>query len=156
MRVVSDGAGTPSRLDAEAQRASFARLVLVLRSTEPDLRSTRPRKSITIEPTASRRGDRRRNRSTRRDGPVANVRMVANEVEAFIAGQLNESQQAQLAQQVSEIVAASPLVPNEATTYLERVVRHLGGQAQLLDWLAQFPGEPALVAATEQLVDLLG
>lgn len=87
---------------------------------------------------------------------MTNVRMVPQEVEAFIAGQLNESQQAQLAQQVAEIVAASPLVPNEATTYLERVVRHLGGQAQLLDWLAHFPGEPALVAATQQLIDLLG
>jgi hypothetical protein len=86
---------------------------------------------------------------------MTDMRMAPEQVEAFCAGRLDEAGEEDLAWQVSEVVAAVPLVPNQATTYLERVVKHLGGQGALLDWLAKFPGEPALVAATLQLVDLL-
>jgi hypothetical protein len=87
---------------------------------------------------------------------MVDVRMNSLEVEAFCAGQLDEAGEAALAYQVSQVVAFEPLVPNEATTYLERVVRHLGGQSALLDWLDRFPGEPTLVSSSVHLADLLG
>ena len=86
---------------------------------------------------------------------MVEVRMHPEQVEAFCAGQLDEAGEEALAFQVAQILPYEPLVPNQSSVYLTRVVEHLGGEPQLIDWLARFPGEPCLVAATLQMADLL-
>jgi hypothetical protein len=56
---------------------------------------------------------------------------------------------------MARILAYGPLLVNQPDGYADHVIRHLGGEPQLLEWLSRFPGEPAFLAATARLADVL-
>jgi hypothetical protein len=76
-------------------------------------------------------------------------------VKNFVAGRLDEQCQAGLADQVSHLIAFHTELPNALVAKLARIVRHLGGDTELVAWLARFPGRPRIVARLFTLIELL-
>jgi hypothetical protein len=76
-------------------------------------------------------------------------------VKSFLAGQLDEQGQAELADQVSHLIAFHAELPNALVAKLSRVTRHLGGETELVAWLERFPGRPRIVARLFALIELL-
>jgi hypothetical protein len=84
------------------------------------------------------------------------VRLHRDAVDAFCAGRLDRSAEAQLALQVAHVYVCEPILPNSSVVMIGRISRHLGGQDAVLAWLGQFEGEPRFTAAVIDLADLLG
>ncbi|WP_290059081.1 hypothetical protein [Amycolatopsis solani] len=76
-------------------------------------------------------------------------------VKKFVAGELDEAGQAELAGQVALIAVFHAELPTALAAQLTRIVRHLGGDAELVRWLDRFPGRPRIVARMFALIDLL-
>ncbi|GAB3155307.1 hypothetical protein GCM10027258_60160 [Amycolatopsis stemonae] len=73
----------------------------------------------------------------------------------FVAGELDEAGQAELAGQVAVLVMFHAELPTALAAQMTRIVRHLGGEAGLVRWLDRFPGRPKIVARLFALIDLL-
>ncbi len=84
------------------------------------------------------------------------VRLHRDAVDAFCAGRLDRSAEAQLALQVAHVYICEPILPNSTVVMVGRISRHLGGQDAVLRWLGEFEGEPRFTAAMIDLADLLG
>ncbi|MET8999461.1 hypothetical protein [Amycolatopsis sp. NPDC004169] len=76
-------------------------------------------------------------------------------VKRFVAGELDEAGQAELAGQVAIIAVFHTELPTALAAQMTRIVRHLGGEAELMRWLERFPGRPKIVARLFALIDLL-
>jgi hypothetical protein len=76
-------------------------------------------------------------------------------VDGFVAGTLDEQEESALAGEVAHLLPLHWRLPNPMVAALSLIITHLGGQAELLAWLDQYPGEPRAVARLYRLVDLL-
>jgi hypothetical protein len=76
-------------------------------------------------------------------------------VKRFVADELDEDGQAELAGQVAIIAMFHAELPNALAAQMTRIVQHLGGEAELVRWLDRFPGRPRIVAGLFALIDLL-
>ncbi|MFG1644263.1 hypothetical protein ACGFMK_28595 [Amycolatopsis sp. NPDC049252] len=76
-------------------------------------------------------------------------------VKRFVADELDEAGQAELAGQVAVIAVFHAELPNALAAQMTRIVQHLGGDAELVRWLDRFPGRPRIVARLFALIDLL-
>ena len=87
--------------------------------------------------------------------PVPGFSLDPKLVKDFVAGRLDEHGQAELADQVSHLLAFHAELPNALVAKLGSVVRHLGGEPELVAWLERFPGRPRTVARLFALIELL-
>jgi hypothetical protein len=87
--------------------------------------------------------------------PVPGFSLDPALVKNFVAGRLDEQGQAGLADQVSHLIAFHTELPNALVAKLGRIVRHLGGDTELVAWLERFPGRPRIVARLFTLIELL-
>jgi hypothetical protein len=87
--------------------------------------------------------------------PVPGFSLDPALVRNFVAGRLDERGQAVLADQVSHLLAFHAELPNALVAKLARIVRHLGGDTELVAWLERFPGRPRIVARLFALIELL-
>lgn len=76
-------------------------------------------------------------------------------VKRFVADELDEHGQAELAGQVATIAVFHAELPTALAAQMTRIVHHLGGDAGLVRWLDRFPGRPKIVARLFALIDLL-
>jgi MoxR-like ATPase len=87
--------------------------------------------------------------------PVPGFSLDPALVKRFVAGSLDEPGQAELADQVSHLIAFHSELPNALVAKLARIMKHLGGEAELVAWLESFPGRPRTVARLFALIELL-
>jgi hypothetical protein len=87
--------------------------------------------------------------------PVPGFSLDPALVKNFVAGRLDEQGQARLADQVSHLIAFHTELPNALVAKLSGIVRHLGGDTELVAWLEHFPGRPRIVARLFALIELL-
>lgn len=73
----------------------------------------------------------------------------------FTAGTLGPQDEAGLAQEVAELLPHGWDLPNKPEESLRKIVTHLGGQEQLLEWLDGYQGLPQLTARIYALLGLL-
>jgi hypothetical protein len=76
-------------------------------------------------------------------------------VDAFVAGTLDPQGEAVLADEVARILPYHWSAPNPIVAELTRMIRHLGSDRALLDWLDRHPGRPRTVARLYLLIALL-
>ncbi|MCW2503550.1 MAG: hypothetical protein JWO79_1834 [Actinomycetia bacterium] len=74
---------------------------------------------------------------------------------SFEAGTLDREHEAALAREVARLLPHHWRLPHPMAADLTRLIRHLGGERQLLDWLGQHAGAPRITARIYELVDLL-
>jgi hypothetical protein len=67
-------------------------------------------------------------------------------VDAFVEGRLDPAGEATLADQVAQAVPCHWAAPNPIVAALDRLRRHLAGDAGLFRWLDRHPGRPRVVA----------
>ena len=87
--------------------------------------------------------------------PIPGFRLDPKLVKKFVADELDEDGQAELADQVAVIAMFHAALPNALAVQMTRIVKHLGSGAALLRWLDRFPGRPRIVARLFALIDLL-
>lgn len=76
-------------------------------------------------------------------------------VGGFTAGTLGAQDEARLAQEVAELMPYGWDLPYKPQEALHKVVAHLGGRDELLEWLDGYPGRPQLTARIYVLLGLL-
>jgi hypothetical protein len=87
--------------------------------------------------------------------PVPGFSLDPTLVKRFVADQLDERGQAELADQVSHLIAFHAELPNALVAKLASITKHLGGETELVAWLEGFPGRPRTVARLFALIELL-
>lgn len=87
--------------------------------------------------------------------PIPGFYLDTKLVKRFVADELDEDGQAELADQVAIIVMFHAELPNALAVQMTRIVKHLGGETALVQWLDRFPGRPRIVARLFALIDLL-
>ncbi|HVV22406.1 MAG TPA: hypothetical protein VHF06_23435 [Pseudonocardiaceae bacterium] len=76
-------------------------------------------------------------------------------VTKLTADRLDDDGQAELADQMAVLIMCHVRLPTAVAVRLARVVRHLGGDGALVDWLERFPGRPRITTRLLALIDLL-
>ena len=87
--------------------------------------------------------------------PIPGFYLDPKLVTRFVADELDEEGQAELADQVAAVAMYHAELPNALAVLMTRFVKHLGGETALVRWLDRFPGRPRLVARLFALVDML-
>jgi hypothetical protein len=93
--------------------------------------------------------------SAEEEQPVAEFELDPDLVESFTTGKLDTDGEATLADQVARILPLHWTAPPEIVGLMQRVIDHLGGDRELLEWLERHPGRPRLVARLYVLIGLL-
>jgi hypothetical protein len=76
-------------------------------------------------------------------------------IDEFVAGAAGPEGEAELAEQVATVLPWHASLPTDVAGDLTRLVRHLGGDDALLQWLDGHPGRPRVVARAYRLIGLL-
>lgn len=76
-------------------------------------------------------------------------------VDAFVEGKLDPRGEVELADQVARVIPYHWAGPNPMVVALEKLRRHLGGDAGLFAWLERHPGRPRVVAGLYTVIGLL-
>jgi hypothetical protein len=92
---------------------------------------------------------------TYHEQPIPGFFLDTKLIKRFVAGELDEDGQAELADQVAIIALFHAELPNALAVQMTRIVKHLGGETALVQWLDRFPGRPRIVARLFALIDLL-
>jgi len=86
---------------------------------------------------------------------MTSIRLDRELVEALLSESIEPEDENTLADQVSRILPFHAMLPNSQAGDLSRLTAHLGGERELLEWLARRPGRPRLVAHLYRLIWLL-
>jgi hypothetical protein len=87
--------------------------------------------------------------------PIPGFYLDRKLVKRFVADELDEDGQAELADQVAIIVMFHAELPTALAAQITRIVKHLGDETALVRWLDRFPGRPRIVARLFALIGLL-
>ncbi|MFG2476248.1 hypothetical protein [Streptomyces fagopyri] len=87
--------------------------------------------------------------------PPAGFGVDRSLVSGFVAGELSQQDEAELARQMAGLMPFHWSQPNSYASIMSQVTDHLGGQRGLVTWLDGFPGLPRLVARLYVLMGLL-
>ncbi|MFD1276888.1 hypothetical protein ACFQ51_49195 [Streptomyces kaempferi] len=87
--------------------------------------------------------------------PPAGFGIDRSLVSGFVAGELSQQDEAELARQMAGLLPFHWSQPNSYASITSQVTDHLGGQRELMTWLDRFPGVPRLVARLYVLMGLL-
>jgi hypothetical protein len=87
--------------------------------------------------------------------PIPGFHLDPKLVKRFVADELDEHRQAELADQVATVIMFHAVLPNALAVLMTRIVKHLGSEAALLRWLDRFAGRPKIVARLFAMIDLL-
>jgi hypothetical protein len=88
-------------------------------------------------------------------GTATEFRLDHELVEAFRTDTLTPQDEGVLAEQVTRLLPYHATLPDQLAGDLSRVTAGLGGEHELLNWLAQYPGRPRLIAHLYRLIGLL-
>lgn len=87
--------------------------------------------------------------------PIPGFYLDPKLVKRFVADKLDEDGQAELADQVAIVVMFHAELPIALAGLITRIVKHLGGETALAQWLDRFPGRPRIVARLLAVIDLV-
>jgi hypothetical protein len=88
-------------------------------------------------------------------GTATGFRLDHELVEAFRTGALTARDEGVLAEQVARLLPYHATLPDQLAGDLSVIIASLGGEHELPDWLAEYPGRPRLTAHLYRLVGLL-
>jgi hypothetical protein len=89
------------------------------------------------------------------DGPLPVFRLDPELIDAVVRGEADRRADAALADAVATVLPWHAHLPPEMAGPLNRLIRYLGGDDELLRWLDEHPGRPRVVARVHHLVGLL-
>ncbi|MER5407624.1 hypothetical protein [Streptomyces sp. NPDC002769] len=87
--------------------------------------------------------------------PPAGFGVDRSLVSGFVAGELSQQEEAELARQTAMLMPFHWSQPNSYASIMSQITDHLGGQRGLVTWLDSFPGLPRLVARLYVLMGIL-
>jgi hypothetical protein len=99
--------------------------------------------------------DRDRSPTGEQDGPVSVFRLDPSLIDAVVRGEADRRADLVLADAVATVLPWHAQLPPEIAGHLNRLIRYLGGDDELLRWLDEHPGRPRVVARVYRLVGLL-
>jgi hypothetical protein len=76
-------------------------------------------------------------------------------IDAVVRGEADRQADSALADAVATVLPWHAHLPPEMAGHLNKLIRHLGGDDELLRWLDEHPGRPRLVARVYRLVGIL-
>jgi hypothetical protein len=94
-------------------------------------------------------------RTRGRSGEVAEFRLDHDLVGGLLAGTLGPREEHALAEQLVRLLPFRASLPPPIADDLAQVIARAGGEHELLDWLAERPDRPRLVAQLYRLIGLL-
>jgi hypothetical protein len=86
---------------------------------------------------------------------VADWTLSQELVDRFVAGKATETEEAALADEVSQIMPFHAEMPNPLVAAVKKVMDRLGGEPQLWAWLDRHPGRPRKTARLYLVMSLL-
>ena len=99
--------------------------------------------------------DEGRSPTGEQDGPVSVFRLEPELIDAVVRGEADPRTDVALADAVATVLPWHAELPPEMAGHLKRLIRHFGGDDELLRWLDEHPGRPRVAARAYHLVGLL-
>jgi hypothetical protein len=82
-------------------------------------------------------------------------RLEPDFVDAFVAGDITEAEEAALADEIARLLPFHAELPVPVAAALSRLLNHLGGSTGMWAWLDRHPGRPRVVARLYRLMAVL-
>ncbi|HEV7823910.1 MAG TPA: hypothetical protein VGP02_03295 [Mycobacteriales bacterium] len=89
------------------------------------------------------------------DRPRSAWRLDPGFVDAFVAGDLTDAEEAALADEIARLLPFHAELPHPVARHVSTLLDHVGGDAGLWAWLDRHPGRPRVVARLYRIMALL-